>query len=364
MTIDFKNLKIKDLNPKTLFEKNVIMFIEEWFSESEKVKIQTSGSTGAPKVFEVEKQKMRNSALMTCNFLGLKKGDSALICLPVEYISGKMMVVRSAERNLKLHCVEPSLKPLNDLNESIDFCAMTPLQVENSLDKIHLIKKLIIGGASVSENLKKKIFEVLDSRFSVSGSVTQSEVEVYETYGMSETLSHIALKKIYPNSEDYFIALDDVEISKDERGCLTIFAPKLNSEILKTNDLVELQNSKKFRFLGRIDNVINSGGAKIFPEKLEEFVKKNISNEVVFIGIPNENLGQKLVLVVEEDASTMLSITHEILKFKIQNLKFEKSFHKPKDIVFVENIPRTPNEKVDRIKLLNQIINKPPRQKF
>jgi len=261
MLFDFNNLEINNLHPETDFEKKVIFFLKEWFSDSKTVKVQTSGSTGVPKVIEIEKEKMLNSAKMTCDFLNLKKGNTALICLPIEYISGKMMVVRSISRKLRLIISDPSLKSLENLNDSIDFCAMTPLQVENSLEKIHFIKNLIIGGASVSESLKKKISQTLLP--------SHSPTQIYETYGMSETLSHIALKKIYPSQDEYFSIFDDIEISTDERNCLKISAPQLNSEILQTNDLVEIKNQNQFKFLGRIDNVINSGGAKIFPEQLE-----------------------------------------------------------------------------------------------
>lgn len=342
--IDFKNLNINCLDAATDFEQQVKNFVDEWMSDTKTVLVKTSGSTGTPKILEVEKQKMLNSAKMTCDFLELKEGDSALIVLPVEYISGKMMVVRAIERKLRLYISEPNLKPLESLGEEIDFCAMTPLQVEHSLDKIHLIKKLIIGGASVSEDLKKKIFGHLGSQFSTLG------YEIYETYGMSETLSHIALKQIYPKSDDYFKVLNNVEISTDERGCLKIDAPKINSDVLQTNDLVELINEKEFRYLGRIDNVINSGGAKIFPEELEALVKKYIPNEVVFIGIPDESLGQKLVLVVESKQS-------ESINRVLSTINYKKSFHKPKEIIFVEKIPRTPNGKVNRLELLSQILN-------
>ena len=336
MLIDLSKPIPNQETPSNEFETKVLDFIKEWFSDSKTVKIQSSGSTGIPKIFEVEKSKMLNSAEMTCNFLGLKEGNTALICLPIEYISGKMMVVRSILRNLKLKIAEPSTNPLQNLNQKIDFCAMTPLQVENSLDKLHLIKNLIIGGASVSETLKKKIHK---STFNL-----QPSTKIFETYGMSETLSHIALRQISPNQEDWFTVFEGVEISLDERDCLKIFAPKLNSEVLQTNDLVEINNKNQFRFLGRLDNVINSGGAKIFPEELEKLVKQNIPNEVVFLGIEDEKLGQKLIVVIEGK-------NNENLKSKISHLKFQKSFHKPKDIIFVEQIPRTPNGKVNRLEL-------------
>jgi len=336
MLLDFNDLEINNLHAETDFEKKVIFFLEEWFSDPKTVKVQTSGSTGVPKIIEIEKEKMLNSAKMTCDFLNLKEKDTALICLPIEYISGKMMVVRAITRKLKLIISNSSLKPLENLDENIDFCAMTPLQVENSLDKIHFIKNLIIGGAAVSESLKKKIAQTLLP----SNSLTQ----IYETYGMSETLSHIALKKTYPTQDNYFSVFADIEISTDERNCLKISAPQLNSEILQTNDLVEIKNRNQFKFLGRIDNVINSGGAKIFPEQLEALVKKEIPNEVIFLGIKDESLGQKLILIVE-------GFENDNLKSQISNLKFEKSFHKPKEIIFVDEIPRTPNGKVNRLEL-------------
>ena len=246
------------------------------------------------------------------------------------------MVVRSIFRKLKLKIAEPSTNPLQNINHEIDFCAMTPLQVENSLDKLHLIKNLIIGGASVSETLKKKISQTLK--------LSNSPTRIFETYGMSETLSHIALRQIFPNQEDWFTVFDGVEISLDKRDCLKIFAPKLNSEVLQTNDLVEINDDNQFRFLGRLDNVINSGGAKIFPEELEKLVKQNIPNEVIFLGIDDEKLGQKLILLIE-------GLESESINQKLSTINYKKSFHKPKGIIFVEQIPRTPNGKVNRLAL-------------
>ena len=354
MTLNFsENINLKSLFPQSEFEEKVISFVQEWFSESPTVKVQTSGSTGTPKIFDIEKSKMLHSAKTTCNFLGLKKENTALICLPIEYISGKMMVVRAIESGLKLVLKTPSSTPLTDLNEDIYFCAMSPLQVENSLDKIHFIKNLIIGGAAVSENLKTKITQNLKH--------SNTQTQIFETYGMSETLSHIALKEIYPKADDYFTTLDGIEISLDERGCLKINAPKLNDEILKTNDLVEIKHfdspstssgqagqcdKKQFKYLGRIDNVINSAGLKIYPEELENLVKKEIPNEVVFIGIPDDLFGQKLVAIIESEEN-------EILKIKLLKIKYPSKNHQPKEIIFIKKIPRTENGKINRRELLN-----------
>lgn len=343
MKLDFsKNIQLKSLFPQNEFEEKVISFLEDWYSDSTTVSVQTSGSTGVPKVFEIEKSRMQSSAKMTCDFLGLKEGDTALICLPVEYISGKMMMVRSIQRNLKLFIESPSAKPLANLNQEIDFCAMSPLQVENSLEQLHFIKKIIIGGAQVSESLKQKIADALQN--------TAYETTIYETYGMSETLSHIALKQIYPVSEEYFTLLEGVEISLDERGCLTIKAPQLNPEILQTNDLVELKNTQQFKFLGRFDNVINSAGLKIYPEQLEYFIKQKLSNEVVFLGLKDETYGQKLIAVIEgEETDELKSQLSPIL------LELAETFtknHVPKQTFFLDKFPRLPNGKINRKELL------------
>ena len=350
MILDFsENINIESLFPKNEFEEKVISFLQEWFSSSETVSVQTSGSTGIPKVFEIEKKRMLNSAKMTCDFLGLKERDIALLCLPVQYISGKMMLVRAIERKLKLIITTPTSTP--EISENIDFCAMTPLQVQNSLDNIHLIKNLIIGGAAVSENLKSQLTSSIQH---------PASNKIYETYGMSETLSHIALKQIAPVQEEYFTVFDNVEISVDERNCLKISAPKLNPEVLQTNDIVELKHfdsaqqcdNKQFKFLGRFDNMINSGGVKIFAEELENLVKKHISQDLVFIGKPDEILGEKLVLVIE-DASTPLSMTE--INSQISNFKFENKFHIPKEILFLEKFPRAENGKVLRKEILKLI---------
>lgn len=340
MNIDFSTDQIPP--PHTGFDHQVIAFIQDWFDHSETVKVQTSGSTGIPKILNIEKEKMRHSAKMTCDILKLKNGDSALLCLPVEYISGKMMIVRAIERKLKLIVKTPSIQPLLDLNNKITFCAMSPLQVENSLEKIHLIENIIIGGASVSELLKNKISQKLKN--------SDTPTLIYETYGMSETLSHIALKQIYPFAENYFKVLDGVEISLDKRGCLQIFAPNLNPELLITNDLVEINNGKEFKFLGRIDHIINSAGLKIHPEQLENLVKKEIPNDVVFLGIPDELLGQKLILIIEDQENT------EIIQ-KLGKIIYPSKNHHPKEIIFVGTFPRIPNGKIDRLELTQMAFN-------
>lgn len=340
MIIDFRNFNLNKLIAENDFEQGVLDFLKVWFSNEKFVEVKTSGSTGTPKIIKVEKEKMRNSAKITCDFLNLKAGNSALLCLPIDYISGKMMLVRAVERKLKIFVENSSLKPLENLARNIDFCAMTPLQVENSLDKIHLINNLIIGGAKVSEPLKIKISQIPNLKS-----------QIYETYGMSETLSHIALKQIAPKKEDFFTVLDGVEISLNEKNCLQIFAPMLNSEILQTNDIVELENENQFKFIGRADFIINSGGLKISPESLEKLVKKEIANELIFVGVKDEILGEKLVLAIE-------GIEQKNILEKLDLVSFPTKNHKPKEIVFLEQFPRSETGKVLRLAVKNLIENR------
>lgn len=341
-------MEIKYINTNPEIQKNIKNFLSDWYSDTKKIQIQTSGSTGTPKKIFVEKKYMRASAEMTCKFLQLKEGDSALLCLPLQYISGKMMMARACVQNLTLTATAPTLQPLESLPSPIHFAAMTPLQVEHSLEKIHLIEKLIIGGAAVSETLKKKIHAQLSEK-NENNPIHSNQI--YETYGMSETLSHIALKQIFPKEDDYFQLLPSIHISQDERNCLKISAPHLGIEDLQTNDIIHLTSENTFQFLGRADNIINSGGAKIFPEQLETLAKKTIPHELIFVGIPDEILGQKLILIIEGKKDSQL-------ENMISSIKFEKSFHKPKVVVFVEKISRTPNNKIDRRTMLQQILMK------
>ena len=340
--VNLNKLNFSEMNASGDFKEKIAIFCEDWFSTKPTISVQSSGSTGRSKKMDVFKEKMFNSAKMTCDFLNLKPGYSALLALPVEYISGKMMLVRAFEREMKLLIADPSLYPLRNLTRNVDFCALSPLQVENSLSQLKWIKTLIIGGAAVSESLKRKIYTILDKE--------NSDTIIYETYGMTETLSHVALKQIYPISEDFFTAMDGVKISVDDRGCLIINAPLLNDTILQTNDVVKLIDNKSFVFLGRQDFIINSGGVKINPENLEKFVKMHLENEVVFSAKKDELLGQKLILYIENRNWDV--DVQERLKEKIDHLPFEKSFYKPKEIIFLQKIPRTENGKIDRLQLI------------
>ena len=305
-------------------------FISEWYSPSNEMDLQTSGSTGKPKFISVKKKWMKNSAQLTGKTFGLKEADSALLCMPMKYVAGKMMVVRALELGLDLKVVEPSSSPLKNINDSIDFAAMVPLQLENSLNELDKVKILIVGGGQVSPQLVEKLQNI--------------STQIYETYGMTETLTHVAIKPLNgPGKSELFQALDGVHFEIDDKGCLVIHAPMLNPESIVTNDIVELVDKSSFQWLGRFDNVINSGGIKIIPEVVEAKLATVILNRRFFIaGVADESLGEKVILVVEEES---VNITLESLE------KYEK----PKDIYFIPKFVETKSGKIHRQTTLSLI---------
>jgi len=230
---------------------------------------------------------------MTCGYFGLNKDVNTLLCISTEFIGGKMMVVRAFVSGMNLITAEPNASPLEGINQRINFASMVPLQVQNSLQneqtkgKFLSISNVIIGGAAVSPTLKNELAECTNN--------------VYSTFAMTETLSHIALEKLSGNNKkDYYETFAGIIISSDERGCLTINAPMLNEKPVITNDVVEIIDYNHFKWLGRFDNVINSGGIKIHPEKIEKELAQVIHTNRFFItSLPDEKLGQKVVMVIE-----------------------------------------------------------------
>lgn len=309
-------------------EKAIGDFLLDWFDEKSYIDLKTSGTTGTPKIIRKSKQALVNSALATGDFFGLKPGDTALCCLPVEFIAGKMMLVRSFILGLAIDFVSPNSEPLTHLDKEYDFVAMVPLQVENSLNELHKVKKLIIGGAKLNESLAKKLVNI--------------KTEVYETYGMTETITHIAAKKV---GEQAFSVLPNVQISQNENNCLVIDAPQVSEERLFTNDLVQIINDYQFVLLGRIDNVVNSGGVKLIPEKIEEKLADAIHARFFVGGIPDAVLGEKLVLVIEGKDQDLDEVIFAVLD------KFEK----PKGIFFVPEFETTASGKVKRKAILKTL---------
>lgn len=322
------------------WEKNIWLFVEAWLNDLEEIVLKTSGSTGVSKTIVVNKQNMVNSALMTGTYFGFEEYQTALLCLSAEYIAGKMMIVRALVWNLNLIVVEPSKNPLKavSISTNIDFVAMVPLQVAESLKDAHSqtifqrIKTTIIGGAPVSKTLQTQIQACSN--------------KCYATFGMTETLSHVAIQVLNgPCADGYFYGLKAVNLIEDERGCLVIDAPHLHQEKLITNDLIEFKNLNVFRFLGRYDNLVNSGGVKLIPEVLEAKIATLLTESYFFMGENDEVLGEKLVLVIESEDWEAEKQAQFQASLKTVLGKYER----PKAIYFKPIFERTPTEKVRRV---------------
>ena len=303
------------------FERIAGEFLLEWFNANSFITATSSGTTGIPKKITIDKQAMVNSALATAEFFDLKAGNRVLHCMSTAYIAGKMMLVRSIILGFEMDFVTPSSNPLKDNQRNYDFVAMVPMQVQNSISELYKVKKLIVGGAKISEMLLNQLLEV--------------PTQVYETYGMTETITHIAVKKI---GEKSFSVLPNVTIAIDERGCLVIAAPRISDTNIVTNDVVELLTATQFILLGRIDNVINSGGVKLFPEQIEAKLSDKIKERFFVIGIPDALLGEQLLLVIEGEKQAIDSTIFDHLH----------PFEKPKAIRFVPKFIETESGKVKR----------------
>ena len=321
-------------------DKHIHQFLKDWFSKDDFIIVKTSGSTGKPKHIQLKKEQMINSAFATGTFFNLKENTTALLCLPVEYIAGKMMLVRAINLGWHIDIVESNLNPLKNVNKEYDFSALVPLQLENSISKLHLIKKLIAGGGVVSKTLENKIQNIA--------------TDIFATYGMTETITHIAVKRLnnYIEKPIFYQTLPNVTIYKDTRNCLVIDAPNVSKEIIFTNDVVDLIADNQFHWLGRFDNVINSGGIKLHPEKIEEKLSEIISNRFFVAGIPDEKLGQKLILIIENVNSYGVG---KSLENNIKNLTTLSKYEAPKEIYFLSEFIETETKKIQRSKTLDLI---------
>jgi O-succinylbenzoic acid--CoA ligase len=306
-----------------------IAFIKD-YENSDNIAVKTSGSTGQPKVFNVEKARFICSAKRTCDFFSLKKGDKSFLCISPEHIGGKMMIIRSKIRDMDLHIGNLSSFPF-EKKEKYDFAAFVPLQInriiEKDIDYLKSIKNIIIGGGV----LNQKTEEIL----------VRNGVNAYATFGMTETLSHIALRKI---GQPEYQLLNEVEISTDGDNRLIIHDAKTTGlKELSTNDIVELTSNRSFIWKGRFDNVINSGGVKISPEEIEEKLQKLIDFPFFISKEKDAYLGEKVILIIESKEEK------EEINFKQVLSKYEI----PKSVYFIEKFILTDTKKINRNKTLS-----------
>jgi o-succinylbenzoate---CoA ligase len=361
MTMDFclnsipytyEELAKGSIRLNSAFERSTLAFCHSWLNNILHFDIRTSGSTGTPKVISFTRQQLEASARLTESALLLKKEYRALVCLPTEYIAGQMMLVRSLVTGMSIYATEPVANPFLTIpdNIRIDFAALVPYQLLAVLNspvayRLNEVKQIIIGGAPLA-------LDVIDQLQSFSCSF-------YATYGMTETISHVALQRLNgPHRQHSFYPLSSIGFSKDERGCLVINAPHVSAEALVTNDLVDLRDDGSFAVLGRWDNVINTGGVKVLAEELERkikviFTRLQLLNRFFVAALPDKMLGEKVILVVEGESFSPTLLDQLSIRLKEELSRFEL----PKDIRFVSSFAETETQKLNRKKTLELIKN-------
>ena len=326
------------------WERELMLFIAVFLDESLKsFSLTTSGSTGQAKVFDFSREAICSSARRSLDFFRLQAGERAFLCLPIRYVAGKMMLVRAFMGQLELLPAEPSGRPLKGLAEHVDFAAMVPLQVHESLqagDPLHMISKLLIGGGRLDEGLQKEL--------------RKRELPLaYESFGMTETLGHFALRKINgAQPESRFSLMNGVRAGIDQRSCIRVDIPGLTRGWLETNDLVDWDpDSNSFRWLGRHDHVLKSGGIKIIPEVVEEIARSCTGRDCLLLDEADARLGQRLVLLVESEADdAALEAWTDCLQQQLNR------YEMPRRILCVPELPRNASMKPDRTRARNQLL--------
>lgn len=306
-------------------------FRREWLSDSPFIEAHTSGSTGTPKPIRLLKSDMRSSAEATNTFFKLDSGSCLTCPLSLDYIAGKMIAVRAWLLDTEPLMIEPSNSPV--LPPHSDLLAVVPSQVPSVIASVKsgkvTVSNLLIGGSALSEDLRKAILSEIP------------QVAAYESYGMTETCSHVALRRI--GGDSLFHAMPSVSFETDSRNCLKVKLDRLSAQTLQTNDIVELITSTSFRWIGRYDNVINTGGLKVFPEQLEHEIKAIIPDiaEFYITSEPDTKWGNHIVMVIEDciESDTIIPVLSE----KLPHYKL------PKRIVSVLALPRTSNGKIRRL---------------
>lgn len=349
--INGRNVSIEKIRQETEiahspFEESTFNFIRDWLSGVEDFQLTTSGSTGNPKQITITRSQMILSARRTARKIDIKERSTALVCIDSKYIGGKMMLVRSLTLGLKIMAVDPIANPLIKIpvDKCVQFTALVPYQINAVLESKHPhllnnLDKVLIGGAPLSDATRERL-----DRF---------QCELYETYGMTETVSHIALRLVNtPKKQQYFEVLPGIEISQDARGCLQISGDDLEHPVI-TNDLVEIPAKGKFQWLGRWDSVINTGGIKVLPEKIEKeldaiFHENHVDNRFFIAALPDERLGHKLVLILEGVQFSSELLNKSMLKLR----SVLPAYEYPKEIYFTPNFATTATQKVDRIQTL------------
>ncbi|MDT8346348.1 MAG: AMP-binding protein [Flavobacteriaceae bacterium] len=303
-------------------------FLLDWLDNNESITMYTSGSTGNPKPHQISKKAMRESAGRTVDYFDLNHYSRILCCLPLRYIAGKMMIVRALYCGADVHIIQSVKNPLEKLEERFDFAAFTPMMAEASVKDLHRVKKVLIGGAPINQKLSV-VLKTIDAR-------------IFESYGMTETASHVAIKQHFTDAEAYFEALDGIHFTKSKDETLVIHGLIDYPDGLKTNDLVRLLSNTQFEWLGRIDEVVNSGGIKLNIQELQKKLAAFVEEEFFLTKEPDDQLGERLVMVLKSNE------TPDTTKF----LKVLEPYEKPKVVYATDSFVQTFSGKIDKKKSL------------
>ena len=316
---------------------------KDWLSKKAEFAIKTSGSTDKPKTIVFKRAQLQKSAHRTLQTLGLNKGDRVLMCLNPNFVAGKMMLVRALEGRLNLQIVSPSANPLRKIKieQQFEFASFFTNQIERILEespsKLEKINTILIGGGALHPKLEQDLQKV--------------KSRILHSYATTETLSHQALRHVNGKDRSHaFHAVRDVSFAKDERSCLVINDHLLGLKHLVTNDIVELIDASSFRWRGRFDNIVNSGGIKIQLEETEDLIKelltkRGLTHQFCLLAKPDLALSQKLVLIIG-DPKNHLSKSQLLDLLKEQLPKY----HAPKEIILVPTLYFTKTGKIDRKK--------------
>lgn len=323
--------------------KNIEQLIQKIKNKDSVITFKTSGSTGNPKPIELKKTALVTSATKTINYFQLKEKSCAALCLSVEHIAGAMMLIRSMVGGLTLHVFPSSTKTIDYITLPIDFIAIVPLQLESclssnkGLNNIRSCRNILVGGAPITASLNDQLIE--------------KKINAFHSYGMTETITHIALKKIGLSGSGFYKTLDGISV-ESKKGALSINYPEISDLSIETNDRVELLDQTSFRWLGRLDHVINSGGIKISPELVEDKISKGIDTPFILGGIPDSKFGEKLVIVLQEKSEIKVSMSKEFFT------EYVDKFETPKAYSVINQLVWNKNNKIDRIQTLKKAIQR------
>ena len=322
--------------PASPLEQEAKAFLQQWDTNAI-FQIKSSGTTGSPQICSFQKQQLLTSATASIAAFGLDQNTRALLCLPTSSVGGLMLMARALVGDFELFFQEPSSRPLQHLDQSIDFIAMVPTQLQQSLlhdlDQLKRIPKILIGGGELTPALK--------------AACRAAELQVWQSYGMTETLSHVALQQISPTEAAHYSALPGIQFST-KNDCLVIHYPQMQTQAFYTKDLVALHSATSFTWLGRADNAINSGGFKIIPELLEQKLAGHFQNPFFTAGVTDEKWGQVVGIIFEGE------VIKDYLHFDGLGLS---SAEIPKKYACIQVFKRTSTHKIQRKEILQSLSN-------